>query len=209
MLYSFIRNMRYPSAIQNLINQFANLPGIGPKAAERHVFYLLKQPDVELQRFAKYIVALKKNITICQKCFAISENNLCLICSDSKRNQNIICVVANTQDMLVIEATQQYNGLYHILGGVISAIEEINPKQLNIQQLINKLKQNCVSEIIIGLNPTVDGETTAMYLVKLLKSLNLNNIKITCLAKGLSMGSNLEYTDEITLSNALKYRNRL
>ncbi|MBU1683888.1 recombination mediator RecR, partial [Patescibacteria group bacterium] len=192
-----------------LINQFSKLPGIGPRAAERHVFYLLKQTDEELQNFSKYVLELKNNITICQNCFAISENNPCLICSDTKRNQTILCIVSNSRDMLTIESTRQYGGLYFILGGIISAVQNINPAQLNIKQLINKLQQGNIQEIIIALNSTVDGETTAMYLVKLLKSLKLNNIKITRLAKGLPMGSDIEYADEITLSNALKYRNQV
>ncbi|MCK4553708.1 recombination protein RecR [Candidatus Parcubacteria bacterium] len=193
----------FPSSIQNLINHFSQLPTVGPKTAERYVFYLLKQSPEELQKFAQTIAELKEKTTVCQTCFAIAEANPCLICSDQKRNQAIICVVADTRDMLTIEATKQYNGLYHILGGTINAIESIKPEQLNIKQLIVRVKQNGIKEIILALNPDLEGETTAMYLAKLLKSLN---IKITRLAKGLPMGADLEYADEITLTNALKYR---
>ena len=193
----------FPSSIQNLINHFSQLPTVGPKTAERYVFYLLKQSPEELQKFAQTIAELKEKTTVCQTCFAIAEANPCLICSDQKRNQAIICVVADTRDMLTIEATKQYNGLYHILGGTINAIESIKPEQLNIKQLIVRVKQHGIKEIILALNPDLEGETTAMYLAKLLKSLN---IKITRLAKGLPMGADLEYADEITLTNALKYR---
>jgi len=179
---------------------------VGPKTAERYVFYLLKQTDEELQKFAQAIAELKEKITICQTCLAVTETNPCAICSDDKRNRAQICVIANTRDMLTIEATKQYNGLYHVLGGVINTIEGIKPEQLNIKQLINKLKQNKITEIILALNPTVEGETTAMYLAKLLKPYK---IKITRLAKGLPSGADLEYADEMTLANALKNRTDL
>ena len=195
--------MKFPISIQNLINHFSQLPTVGPKTAERYVFYLLKQNSEQLQKFAQSIAELKEKTTVCQTCFAIAESSPCLICSDQKRNRLIICVVADTRDMLTIEATKQYNGLYHILDGTINAIESIKPEQLNIKQLIVRIKQNGIKEIILALNPDLEGETTAMYLAKLLKSLN---IKITRLAKGLPMGADLEYADEITLTNALKYR---
>lgn len=195
--------MKFPQSIQNLINHFSQLPTVGPKTAERYVFYLLKQNPEELQKFAQTIAELKEKTTVCQICFAIAEANPCLICADQKRNQSIICVVADTRDMLTIEATKQYNGVYHILGGTINAIENIKPEQLNIKQLINRVKQNGIKEIILALNPDLEGETTAMYLAKLLKPYK---IKITRIAKGLPMGADLEYADEITLANALKYR---
>ncbi len=198
--------MKFPKSIQNLINHFSQLPTVGPKTAERYVFYLLKQSPEELQKFAQSIAELKEKTTVCQICFAISEADPCLICADQKRNRSIICVVADTRDMLTIEATKQYNGLYHILGGTINAIEDIKPEQLNIKQLIDRIKQNGIKEIILALNPDLEGEITAMYLAKLLKPCK---IKITRLAKGLPMGADLEYADEITLANALKYRNEL
>lgn len=198
--------MRFPPAIQNLIDQFSSLPTVGPKTAQRYVFYLLKQPVEELQKLAQYIAELKEKTITCSSCLAISESNPCPICADKKRQPNIICVIASTQDMLTIEATGQYNGLYHVLEGLINTIEDIKPEQLNIKQLVDKLKKNSIKEIILALNPTLEGETTVMYLVKLLKPYK---IKITRLAKGLPTGANLEYADEITLANALKYRNEL
>jgi len=201
--------MCYPKSIQNLIDYFSKLPTVGPKTAERYVFYLLKQSPEELQKFAQAIAELKEKTTICQTCLSIAEANPCSICSDQKRNQLTICVVADSRDMLTIEATKQYNGLYHILGGTINTIEGIKPEQLNVKQLIARIKQNRIKEIILALNPDLEGETTAMYLAKLLKPSQQGGIKITRLAKGLPMGADLEYADEITLANALKYRTDL
>lgn len=198
--------MKFPSSIQNLVDHFSRLPTVGPKTAERYVFYLLKQEPEELQKLAQAIAELKEKITICQTCLAVSESNPCSICSDNKRDKNLLCVVANTRDMLMIEATGQYNGLYHVLGGTINTIEGVKPEQLNISQLTERVSQNKIREIILALNPTLEGETTAMYLVKLLRT---QKIKITRLARGLPMGADLEYADEMTLTNALKYRNEL
>lgn len=198
--------MRYPASIQNLIDYFCKLPTVGPKTAERYVFYLLSQHPEWLQQFAQAIAEVKEKTTVCQTCLAITESNPCPICSDLKRNHALICLVADTRDMLAIEATKKYNGVYHILGGVINTIEGIKPEQLNIKALLNHLKQNSVKEIILAFNPDLEGETTSIYMAKLLKNYK---IKITRLAKGLPMGANLEYADEITLTNALKYRNEM
>ena len=198
--------MRYPASIQNLIDQFSKLPTVGPKTAERYVFYLLRQHSESLQEFAQAIAEVKEKTTVCQTCLAIAESNPCQICSNQKRNHSIICLVADTRDMLAIESTKQYNGVYHILGAVLNTIEGIKPDQLNIKALLNHLKQNSAKEIILAFNPDLEGETTAMYIAKLLKP---HKIKITRLAKGLPMGADLEYADEITLSNALKYRNEM
>jgi len=208
--------VRYPASIQNLIDQFSKLPTVGPKTAERYVFYLLKQHAEWLQQFAQAIAEVKEKTTVCQTCLAIAEANPCQICSDQKRNCSVICLVADTRDMLAIEATKQYNGVYHILGGVINTIEDIKPDQLNIKTLLNHLKQIDAKEIILAFNPDFEGETTAIYIAKLLKSYKINpytkfgvGVKITRLAKGLPMGADLEYADEVTLSNALKYRNEI
>ncbi|MFA4834013.1 MAG: recombination mediator RecR [Patescibacteria group bacterium] len=198
--------MKFPLAIQNLIEHFSHFPSVGPKTAQRYVFYLLKQPTEELQKLAQFIAELKEKTITCSRCLSLAESNPCPICADKKRRQDIICIVASTQDMLTLEATSQYNGLYHILGGLINTIEEIKPEQLNIKQLIEKIEKDGIKEIILALNPTLEGETTVLYLVKLLKPYK---IKITRLAKGLPTGADLEYADEITLANALKYRNEL
>ncbi|MBU1870680.1 MAG: recombination mediator RecR [Patescibacteria group bacterium] len=201
--------MKYPVSIQVLIDHFSKLPTVGPKTAERYVFYLLKQQSEWLQQFAQSITELKEKTTICQTCLAIAETNPCSICIDNKRNQEQICLIVDSRDMLTIEAIKQYNGLYFVLGGLINTIEAVGPEQLNIQALINRLKNKQIKEIIIALSPNLEGETTILYLIKLLKSTNFKHIKMTRLVKGLPSGSDLEYVDEITLSNALKYRNEL
>lgn len=201
-----ITKMRYPASIQNLIDHFSKLPTVGPKTAERYVFYLLKAHPEWLQGFAQAIAELKEKTTVCQTCLTIAETNPCSICSDPKRNHSIICLVAETRDLLAIESTKQYNGLYQVLGGVINTIENIKPEQLNFKQLLNRLKPPLVKEVILAFNPDFEGETTSLYIVKLLKP---RKIKITRLAKGLPMGADLEYADEITLANALKYRNEM
>jgi len=198
--------MRYPRAIQNLINYFSRLPTVGPKTAERYVFYLLRDNPEELQKFAQAIAELKEKTIVCKICNVISDKNPCTICADKKRDNSKLCVVANSRDMLAIESINEYNGLYHILDGLLDTIKNIKPDDLFIDSLIERVKKNNFKEIILALNPTIEGETTAMYLTKILKPLN---IKTTRLAKGLPTGADLEYADEITLANAIKFRNEL
>jgi recombination protein RecR len=200
--------MRYPRVIQNLIDQFALLPSVGPKTAERYVFYLLKQNPEKLITFSRALGELKGGLKVCNECLALSENSPCEICADASRSPDLICIVASLQDLISVENTRQYNGRYFILGGLINTIEDIKPDDLNIRQLADKinslLKARKNLEIILALSPTIEGETTALYLTKLLKN---PNIKITRLARGLPVGATLEYVDEMTLGNALKYRN--
>jgi recombination protein RecR len=198
--------MKFPASIQNLINFFSDLPTVGPKTAERYVFYLLKKNPEELQKYAQAIAELKEKTTICSHCQTYAESNPCFICSDKNRNTRLLCVVADTRDMMAIESTKEFNGLYHGLGGVINAIEGTRPEELNIKSILDKIKINKIEEVILALDPNFEGETTVMYLTKLLKPYK---IKITRLAKGLPMGADLEYADEMTLANALKYRNEL
>lgn len=193
-----------PTSLEKLINEFEKLPGIGPKTAERLSFYLLKSKKEDLDQFAKIISELKNNITICSLCQNIAESNPCPICSDKKRNQSIICVVEEPQDAMVLEKTREYTGLYHVLGGAISPINNIGPEDLKIKELLARVQNNKnIKEIILATNPNLEGEATAMYISKLLKPLGL---KITRIARGLPSGGDLEYADEITLSNALKGR---
>jgi recombination protein RecR len=201
---------KFPSSIQNLIDEFNKLPGIGPKTAEKLVFYLLKQSKTELSSFAQALEHVKDRITICSLCQNIAEKSPCHICQDPKRDKTTICIVAETQDMAVIESTGEYHGLYHILGGTLNTLEGITPDQLKIKELLariipplNKGGQGGVKEIILALNPDLEGETTILYLTKILKPYK---VRITRLARGLPMGSDLEYADEVTLSNALKGR---
>jgi len=199
--------MKYPEIIQNLINQFAKLPSIGPKSAERLVFHLLYRPQGELHDFSQAIDHLKENIKQCHICFNLSENNPCYICTNQKRDKNIICVVTKPQDVAIIEKTGSFEGVYHILGGNINPLENITPQKIKIKELLERIKYNNIKEIILALNPNMEGETTSLYLTKLIKQ--IPNIKITRLARGLPMGADLEYADEITLENALKERKEI
>lgn len=197
--------MRYPKAIQNLIEKLSTLPSVGPKTAERYAFYLLRQNDSNLNSLAEAIRELKAKTTLCSSCQAITESNPCAICSSSERLNDTLCVVENTQDLLAIEATGQFAGKYFVLGGLINTINDIKPEDLNIEKLVKRIKADNVKELILALNFTLEGETTSLYLNKLLR----DHVKITHLAKGLPAGSDLEYADETTLSNALKYRNEI
>jgi len=198
--------MKYPSSIASLIAIFSKLPGLGPKSAERLVFYLLKQSPQKVKELSRSIAHLQKEIKICANCFNVSSKNPCLICSDPKRDKTTICVVATPQDLSVIEKTGDHQGLYHILGANLNPLEGITPEDLKIKELISRIKSQTIKEVIIATNPDLEGESTAMFLTRQLKPLN---IKITRLAKGMPMGSNLEYADEITVSNAIKGRKEL
>jgi recombination protein RecR len=197
--------MRYPSAIQNLIERLSFLPSVGPKTAERYAFYLLNQSEDRLDGLAQAIKELKQKTTICKTCFSISGSNPCPICADTNRNQQSLCIVENIQDLAAIEGTKQYNGRYFVLGGLVNTIEDIGPEDLNIDKLVKLIQTQEIKEIILALNFTLEGETTSLYLSKILK----NHVKITRLAKGLPAGSDLEYADETTLSSAFKYRNEI
>jgi recombination protein RecR len=199
--------MKYPAIIQNLIDQFAKLPSIGPKSAERLVFYLLYKPQSELHSMSLAIDNLKNGVKQCQTCFNFSESDPCHICTDSKRDQSTICVITKPQDMAIIEKTNSFTGLYHILGGNINPLDNVSPQNIKIRELIEQIKKNQVKEIILALNPDMAGETTAMYLTKLIKQ--LPDVKVTRLARGLPMGADLEYADEVTLENALKERREI
>jgi len=194
--------MKYPRAIQNLVTRLSELPSVGPKTAERYVFYLLKQPAAKLKELAEALSDLKDKTIACSSCRAYSESDPCPICADAHRNKELLCVVENTQDLSALEATGQFNGRYFVLGGLINTIADIKPEDLNIALLAKKIKAEGVKEVILALNFTLEGETTALYLNKILK----DHLKITRLAKGLPAGSDLEYADELTLSSALKNR---
>ena len=196
--------MKFPASIQKLITEFSKLPTVGPKTAERFAFYLLKQKPADLQALSQAISELQEKIIICASCNSLAESNPCPICADAKRQKTQLCIVAGPRDLMTLEATSQYQGIYFVLNGELNHLDGVGPEQLNIELLQKKLKTEKITEIILALNPTIEGETTAMYLAKLIKPLN---IKITRLAKGLPMGADLEYVDELTLGNALKYRN--
>jgi recombination protein RecR len=198
--------MKYPKTIDKLIEHFQKLPSVGPKTAERYVFNLLKKSPQELADFAHNLKELKKSTKTCAHCQAISENDICEICSDNNRDRSLLCIMANTQEMISLENTHKYNGLYFILNNLINTIENQGPENLNIKNLIEKIKKENIQEVILALSPTLEGESTQMYLTKILKA---EGVKLSRLARGLPLGSSLEYTDEVTLSQSLKYRNIL
>ena len=193
----------FPKSFQKLIKNFASLPSIGPKMAERLVLYLFKQDVEKIKEFAENLLEIKEMKT-CSRCFNISEDSLCSICKDSKRDQKTICVVEEPLDVISIERTNTYRGVYHVLGGVLHATEKT--PDLKIQELINRIGSEKTEEVILATNPTTEGDATAFYLKRKLQPLN---IKITRLGRGLSTGADLEYADEITLSEALTNRKEL
>lgn len=197
----------FPRAIQNLINEFSKLPGIGRKTAERFVFFLMKKPKSDIEQLRQALLDLQNNLHQCYECGNLSEKeNLCPICSNQNRDHQILCVVEQIHDLNVIEETREYHGLYHVLGGVINPIEGITEDQLNIKKLLGRIETNGIKEIILAFNPDMQGEATIIFLKKLLSKYNL---KITRLARGLPMGSDIEYADEVTLASALKGRREI
>lgn len=192
-----------PQNVQNLIDHFSSLPGIGPKTAQRLTFYLLRSSDKDLESLGSAVLNLKKDIKTCSVCSNIAESDPCHICEDPRRDKISICVVEEPLDVVAIERTGKFSGLYHVLGGVISPIEGVGPDDLFIKELINRLKTNEIKEIILATNPSIEGEATALYLQKLIDPLD---IKITRIARGLPVGGDLEYADEVTLSRAIEGR---
>ncbi len=196
--------MNYPKIIEGLIEDLSRLPSVGRKTAERYVFFWLRQDQEDLKKFAKNLYQLKTEIKRCDRCQVYSENTLCSICSDSARDKNLICIVENTQDLLALEKTKQFSGQYFVLNNLINTIARIGPEDLNLNKLDKVIERNNAQELIIALSFTIEGETTASYLKK-----RYAQIKTSRLAKGLPLGSDLEYIDDLTLSSALKYRQDL
>jgi recombination protein RecR len=195
----------FPSKLlENAVNEFASLPGVGRKTAFRLVMNLLRRDSEEVKRFGESIIKLHEEIHYCKVCNNISDTEICSICSDEKRDKSIICVVENIQDVMSIENTRQYTGLYHVLGGIISPIDGVGPSDLKIDTLEEKVKAGGIREIIFALSTTMEGDTTNFYLFK---RLSKYNPVITTLARGVAIGDELEYTDEITLGRAINNRN--
>jgi recombination protein RecR len=195
----------FPSRLlENAVNEFASLPGIGRKTAFRLVMNLLRRDSGEVRKFGESIIRLHEDIHYCKICNNISDTEICNICSDEKREKSLICVVENIQDVIAIENTRQFRGVYHVLGGIISPVDGIGPSDLKIDSLEEKVKEGSVSEIILALSTTMEGDTTNYYIYK---RFNKYNIGITTLARGVAIGDELEYTDEITLGRAINNRN--
>ncbi len=195
--------MAYVPSMQKLIDEFGKLPGIGPKSAQRIAYYLLKTPKEDSIRLAESIKDLKEKVRFCDTCFYISESAMCSICSDSRRDSKVICVVEEPRDVIAIERTREHHGTYHVLGGALSPLDGIGPDQLRIKELLARLQDGEVKEVIICTNPNVEGEATAMYLARLISPLG---ISVSRIASGLPVGGDLEFADELTLGRALEGR---
>jgi recombination protein RecR len=189
--------------IEQAVAEFAKLPGIGKKTALRLVLHLVKQNAPEVQMFSDAIANMRAKIKFCSSCYNVSDNTICEICSNSLRKKDIICVVENIRDVIAIENTQQFSGLYHVLGGIISPLDGVGPDQLTIDALVERVKTNQVQEIIFALNPNVQGDTTVYYINKKLKDVK---VKITTIARGIAFGGELEYADELTLAKSISNR---
>ena len=198
--------MIYPKSIASLIEHFQKFPSVGPKSAQRMAFYLLRMPKSEVEKFAQSMLDAKENTKTCEICFNLSSTSPCEICTSPQRYKSTICVVAETKDLIAIEKTNEYKGLYHVLQGLISPMDGIGADDIRIKELLNRLTDENVKEVILALSPSVEGEATSLYLNKLIKPFG---IKISRIAFGLPVGADLEYADEITIAKAIEGRREL
>jgi len=196
----------YPEPIAKLIDSFSRLPGIGPKTAARLAFYVLRMKEEDVIDFAKALVSVKRNLTYCSVCCNITDTDPCRICSDKSRDVSVICVVQEPKDLVAMERTREYSGHYHVLNGAISPMDGLGPDDIRIAELVRRLGDERVQELILATNPNIEGEATAMYLSRLVKPFG---IKVTRIAHGLPVGGDLEYADEVTISKALEGRREL
>lgn len=197
---------QYPKPLAKLINELSKLPGIGSKSAQRLAFHILALEDREAEQLAEAITTAKREMKYCSVCGNLTDEDPCAICSDSSRREDIICVVESPRDVMAMERIKEYNGLYHVLHGVISPMEGIGPEDINLKSLIQRLQANDVKELIIATNPNIEGEATAMYIARLIKPAG---IKVTRIAHGIPVGGDLEYADEVTLLKSLEGRREL
>ncbi|CAK22071.1 recombination protein RecR [Listeria welshimeri] len=195
--------MHYPEPITKLMDSFMKLPGIGPKSAARLAFYVLDMKEDDVLDFAKALVDAKRNLSFCSVCGHITDKDPCYICSDTSRDRSVICVVQESKDVIAMEKMRDFHGLYHVLHGTISPMDGIGPEDINIPDLLKRLQDDTIEEVILATNPNVEGEATAMYISRLLRP---SGIKVTRIAHGLPVGGDLEYADEVTLSKAMEGR---
>jgi len=196
----------YAGPVQDLIDELGRLPGVGPKSAQRIAFYLLKATKEDALRLSRSIIEVKERISFCRRCFNVAEGELCSMCSDTRRDPSIVCVVEEPRDIVAVEKTGEYSGVYHVLQGAISPIEGIGPEQLRIRELLARIETESLTEVILCTNPNLEGEATAMYLARMLTPLG---VKVTRIASGLPVGGDLEYADELTLGRALEGRRQV
>ncbi|GAB3186832.1 recombination mediator RecR [Nesterenkonia suensis] len=196
----------YEGAVQDLIDELGRLPGIGPKSAQRVAFHILEADTEDMRRLAEAIVSVKEKVKFCQICFNVSEQETCRICQDERRDRSVICVVEESKDVMAIERTRSFRGLYHVLGGSINPIAGVGPEQLHVRELLSRLSDDAIDEVIIATDPNLEGEATATYLLRMLGSIG---IRLTRLASGLPVGGDLEYADDVTLGRAFEGRRTL
>jgi recombination protein RecR len=196
----------YAGPVQDLIDELGRLPGVGPKSAQRIAFYLLKSSKEDALRLSRAITEVKDRISFCRRCYNVAEGEVCQLCSDDRRDASVVCVVEEPRDIVAVEKTGEYSGLYHVLQGAISPIEGIGPEQLRVRELLARIETESVAEVILCTNPNLEGEATAMYLARLLSPLGM---KVTRIASGLPVGGDLEYADELTLGRALEGRRQV
>lgn len=197
-------NQQYPSQLlEKAVSEFSKLPGIGRKTALRLVLHLLRQSEDDVEQFASSVSRMKKEVRYCRRCHNISDTEICPICSDSRRDASTICVVENVQDVMAIENTQQYHGLYHVLGGIISPMDGIGPSDIEIDSLVKRVESGGVAEVILALSSTMEGDTTNFYISRKLQGCD---VKLSVIARGISVGDELEYTDEVTLGRSILNR---
>ena len=196
----------YTPALQKLIDELGKLPGVGPKSAQRIAFHLIKLPEQDALSLANAIQEAKQKVRFCERCFNMSDEVICEICSDTQRDSSLVCVVEEPRDIVALERTREYKGLYHVLQGAINPIDGVGPEQLKIRELLERLKGNTLQEVILCTNPNIEGEATAMYLAKLIEPLG---IQVSRIASGLPVGGDLEYADELTLGRALEGRRKI
>jgi len=196
----------YTPAVQNLIDELGKLPGVGPKSAQRMAFHLVKLSEQDALRLAHAISEAKEKVRFCERCFNMSDDQFCEICTDQRRDHSLICVVEEPRDVVAVEKTHEYRGYYHVLQGAINPIDGIGPDQLRIRELLHRLQEGTVEEVILCTNPNIEGEATAMYLAKLIEPLE---IPVTRIASGLPVGGDLEYADELTLGRAIEGRREM
>ena len=195
----------FTKPLSKLIGHFEKFPGVGPRTAQRLALFILKQPESTIRDFSKALLEAHSNVGHCKKCFNLTSEEVCEICRNSNRNQKIICVVAETKDLLALERSREFKGVYHVIGGLISPMDSVGPDLLEIRSLVERVSKNDIDEIILALTPSVEGDTTSLYIGKLLSPFT----KVTRIAYGLPMGSELEYVDEVTLARALEGRTNL
>ena len=198
--------MRYPLPIQRLLDELERLPGIGPKSAQRIAYWLLANESADTERLSAAITEVKQSIHLCPRCFDFAQGEFCEVCSDPRRDQTAICVVEEPRDVMAIERTGEFSGLYHVLHGAISPMDGIGPEQLKIKELVSRLVDGAIDEVVLATNPNVEGETTAVYIARTIKPLG---VKVTRIASGLPVGGDLEFADEVTLGRALEARREM